>query len=325
MKILFIDANIYLRFFDSNQKEFKKLLEELLKIKNDLFITNQIVNEIERNKLSVFEKSINNYKTNKSIESVFLPEHFAMESNSIDILNWNKKRSELENKNLILKKELEIILEENLKSISFSSDSVSLKLKLIFNNKIKESEEELGRSKKRKEIGNPPGKPNDTLGDQISWEQFLSRVETVEEAWIISNDFDYFTLHNKKLYLNAFLYNELLIKNPNIKINCFNTLSGGLASYIKSGFQGNHIKIEELVEIQKEEILLNRISVSSSNIVSIGFDSNFGTLEIEFKNGGVFQYFDVPESIYNGIMSASSHRKYLSQNIKNNYRYSKRS
>ncbi|CAN1573482.1 PIN domain (DUF4935) [Flavobacteriaceae bacterium] len=82
MKILFIDANIYLRFFDSNQKEFKKLLEELLKIKSNLFITNQIVNEIERNKLSVFEKSINNYKNKINIENVFLPEHFATESNS---------------------------------------------------------------------------------------------------------------------------------------------------------------------------------------------------------------------------------------------------
>jgi hypothetical protein len=29
MKIIFIDANIFLRFFDSNRKEFKKLLDDL--------------------------------------------------------------------------------------------------------------------------------------------------------------------------------------------------------------------------------------------------------------------------------------------------------
>ena len=47
------------------------------------------------------------------------------------------------------------------------------------------------------------------------------------------------------------------------------------------------------------------------------------TLEIEFKNGGVYQYFDVPERVYNGIISASSHGEYLAHNIKGHYRYSK--
>ncbi|WP_264564691.1 KTSC domain-containing protein [Flavobacterium sp. N3904] len=68
---------------------------------------------------------------------------------------------------------------------------------------------------------------------------------------------------------------------------------------------------------------MNRKSVTSSNIASIGYDDSSETLEIEFKNGGIYQYFDVPEKIYNGIMSASSHGEYLAQNIKGYYRYSK--
>lgn len=62
MNLIFIDTNIYLRFFDSNQKVFRNLLDELLKIKENIFISNQIVNEVNRNKLNVFEKSISNYK-----------------------------------------------------------------------------------------------------------------------------------------------------------------------------------------------------------------------------------------------------------------------
>jgi len=68
---------------------------------------------------------------------------------------------------------------------------------------------------------------------------------------------------------------------------------------------------------------MQRQSVSSSNIASIGYDDASQTMEVEFLNGSVYQYFDVPRNEYNGMMSASSHGQYLAQNIKGNYRYSK--
>ncbi|MBS5796434.1 MAG: KTSC domain-containing protein [Dysgonomonas mossii] len=68
---------------------------------------------------------------------------------------------------------------------------------------------------------------------------------------------------------------------------------------------------------------MNRQAVTSSNIASIGYDASSQTLEVEFLNGSVYQYFDVPQHIYNGIMSADSHGQYLAQNIKGVYRYSK--
>ncbi|HET7001923.1 MAG TPA: KTSC domain-containing protein [Puia sp.] len=68
---------------------------------------------------------------------------------------------------------------------------------------------------------------------------------------------------------------------------------------------------------------MKRDSVQSSNIASIGYDEKSETLEIEFLNGGVYQYFDVPQTIYAGIMSADSHGQYLAQNIKGRFRFSK--
>tara|TARA_R110000850_G_scaffold50499_5_gene123851 strand:+ start:994 stop:1203 length:210 start_codon:yes stop_codon:yes gene_type:complete len=68
---------------------------------------------------------------------------------------------------------------------------------------------------------------------------------------------------------------------------------------------------------------MNRQSVSSSNIASIGYDAGSQTLEIEFLNGGVYQYFDVPPYVHEELMNASSHGQYLAQNIKGAYRYSK--
>lgn len=68
---------------------------------------------------------------------------------------------------------------------------------------------------------------------------------------------------------------------------------------------------------------MNRNLVRSSNIASIGYDDASATLEIEFKNGSIYQYFDIPQREYDGLMSASSHGSYLAQNIKGRYRYSK--
>lgn len=68
---------------------------------------------------------------------------------------------------------------------------------------------------------------------------------------------------------------------------------------------------------------MRRQSVDSSNIASIGYDEASQTLEIEFLNGGVYQYFDVPKQIHNSIMAADSQGQYLAQNIKGRYRYTK--
>ena len=68
---------------------------------------------------------------------------------------------------------------------------------------------------------------------------------------------------------------------------------------------------------------MERDTVSSSNIDSIGYDEESQTLEVEFKNGTLYQYFDVPEHIFNGLIGADSIGGYLAANIKGNYRYSR--
>lgn len=68
---------------------------------------------------------------------------------------------------------------------------------------------------------------------------------------------------------------------------------------------------------------MKREHVESSNIESIGYEEKSQTLEIEFLNGGIYQYFDVPKSIYDGLMVASSCGEYLAANIKGSFRYSR--
>jgi hypothetical protein len=68
---------------------------------------------------------------------------------------------------------------------------------------------------------------------------------------------------------------------------------------------------------------MNRIPVISSNIGSIGYDSETQTLEIEFLKGSLYQYFDVPQVIYEEFLNSDSKGKYLVTLIKGNYRYAR--
>ena len=61
---------------------------------------------------------------------------------------------------------------------------------------------------------------------------------------------------------------------------------------------------------------MNRQLVESSNLASIGYDAENEILEIEFNHGGVYQYFDVPENVYDELMDADSHGQYFDRNIK---------
>lgn len=63
--------------------------------------------------------------------------------------------------------------------------------------------------------------------------------------------------------------------------------------------------------------------VSSSTLASVGYDPNNQILEIEFNNGGVYQYSAVPHSEYQGLVSASSHGSYFAHHIKDIYPYLK--
>lgn len=68
---------------------------------------------------------------------------------------------------------------------------------------------------------------------------------------------------------------------------------------------------------------MEREYVESSNIRSIGYDNSTATLEVEFNNGAIWQYYDVLESSYYEMKSASSVGKYFNANIKGQHQESK--
>ena len=56
----------------------------------------------------------------------------------------------------------------------------------------------------------------------------------------------------------------------------------------------------------------------SSNIAEIGYDYDNLTLEIQFLNGKVYQYWPISPSGYDSFLKAKSKGGFFAQHIKNN-------
>ncbi len=68
---------------------------------------------------------------------------------------------------------------------------------------------------------------------------------------------------------------------------------------------------------------MDRSYVASTNVASIGYDEVTETLEVEFLNGSIYQYYNVQMNIYEQMMQAGSKGKFLNTYIKNAYPYSR--
>ncbi len=89
--LIFIDTNIYLQFYDIKAGKFKKLLPSLKELKENIFITHQIINEINRNKLSFFLSSITDYSKDFKLKPIIMQKHFEDEDTSFDEVNTETK------------------------------------------------------------------------------------------------------------------------------------------------------------------------------------------------------------------------------------------
>jgi hypothetical protein len=63
-----------------------------------------------------------------------------------------------------------------------------------------------------------------------------------------------------------------------------------------------------------------RQPVQSTAIAKIGYSKRRHILEIEFVNGAVYRYLDVPPAIYRGLMWAGSKAQFYDFNVKGHYR-----
>lgn len=61
----------------------------------------------------------------------------------------------------------------------------------------------------------------------------------------------------------------------------------------------------------------------SSNIVRFAYDSQSNVLTVEFKAGGTYNYYDIPETVFDQMKVAQSKGHFLAQQVKGRYRYAR--
>ena len=68
---------------------------------------------------------------------------------------------------------------------------------------------------------------------------------------------------------------------------------------------------------------MTKTYVDSSNLQSVGYDEQQQILEVEFRNGAVYQYYDCPKPIYDALMSAPSLGRFFNAQIRDRFPYSR--
>jgi len=63
-----------------------------------------------------------------------------------------------------------------------------------------------------------------------------------------------------------------------------------------------------------------RQAVESTAIAKIGYSKRRHILEIEFVNGAVYRYLDVPVTVYRDLISSESKARFYDSNIRRHYR-----
>jgi KTSC domain len=80
-----------------------------------------------------------------------------------------------------------------------------------------------------------------------------------------------------------------------------------------------HLILRSFIRIQEN---MQRVSVDSSSIASIGYAREQQVLELEFRQSGeVYQYFDVTADEHTAFLAAESKGTYLNLHFKPQHRY----
>jgi PIN domain len=239
--LLFIDANQYLDLYRLAQS--KDLLPALNEQRDHILVTEQIVDEVQRRKVDA--------------ASVGRKQQFQGLSRSKNAKDAKKAEEAFHEQS-----------HELLLRVSQSRDEVTSGLAELFAQAVAPNGGELDRARKRKERGNPPGKQNGPLGDQVSFEQLLSQCKDKPQLWIISKDSDYGTVHEHKMFLNAALYEELArLYKSEPEVFCFDNLAEGLRHFAET----TGAKAEKLPTLAKTE----QIKKEQESLPPIGWLTNF--------------------------------------------------
>ena len=180
---LFIDTNIFLSFYHMTNEdldELRKLTKLIKKKEIILFLTEQVKQESQRNRESKIADAMNHLRDQKF---------------SFQFPNMCKGYPEYEKLRDGLKEcsryHMSLIncLEKDILREKLEADKI---IEAVFGEAcyIKTTKSILKHARIRKQLRNPPGKP-DSMGDAINWEALLAKVPNGENIYVVSGDRDF--------------------------------------------------------------------------------------------------------------------------------------
>lgn len=183
---VFIDTNIFLGLYETNNNNITNIFVDISKLKDELVFSQQVFDEFLRNRDTIVPKEIKLCNSNTvNLHTTALLRHL----DEFQELNELKNEFKQKNKELIkaLKKILDNIVEDPIfvgfrELYEYDND----------NNPIfARTDEIIQRANERLLMGNPPiDKKKGTIGDQIIWETLLENMD--EDLIFITEDKTYF-------------------------------------------------------------------------------------------------------------------------------------
>ena len=190
-----------------------------------MLVTQVLVREVNRNRLSTYLDYRRSFKTQKAKFPAVFPHHTKddYEKDEFDI-EYRRLMRTYDSSTRKLSDFIDDAHDKSVRAIAQGNNYVSLSLQNLLNDPIAATDAQLKRARIRKEVGDPPGKNKDPLGDQITWEQLLDAARGIDAVWIVTTDRDYYYVHNDEVFLHPTLNAELSAVSRVTDIRCFHRL-----------------------------------------------------------------------------------------------------
>ena len=261
---LFIDTNVYLKFYGFNKEGIeavKTIIDQITKSKIVLYLPQQVKNEFKRNREGILKdiyKKIEALAVKRKEEQIpqILMNDGALRNDANRIIELqgaiNKKREQIR---VIAEKARGRFLQK-VKKNSFSVDKriselFSIAEVIRYNKRI------VDKAITRLRLGNPPGK-KDSCGDSVIWESLLEKVPKEENLYFVGLDSHFRSKINKNEFA-PFLLEEWARKKKS-KIIPYGTLGGFTQENIPEVKSSEKIKEREY-EIDNEAL---RVALGTS-------------------------------------------------------------
>lgn len=242
---LFIDANIYLDFYDFSNDD----LDELHKLVGligagevTLLLPEQTVDEFWRNHEANLKDALSEFrkgKIDKRFPQICKPYGEYQQMRDAIRAYEDSKRALLN------------LLESDIEAGNLKADSVISDL-FEAAQPIERSEDIVDRARLRYDLGNPPGKDG-SYGDAICWESLLSAIDTGESLCVVSDDKDF------KSKTNPSNMSPFLVREWEGSGRGELTFYERLSLFLKDKFPAIHVAHET-----DKDILIQRLSESGN-------------------------------------------------------------